>query len=89
MGLQKILNRGDAAKKLLEYKIFAEAVNEVRSGLLEEIVKTKLKDSEGREKAYMAIRALDDVVGKLNSYVSEADFAKQKAKEKKVKEAAK
>lgn len=71
---QIILRKGTQAKTVLDDEIFKEALQSVREGYLDEWENTKIKDSEVREKAYMAVRLLKEIEGRLQAFVSSALF---------------
>ena len=71
--IDKMLRRGNAAKTLLENKVFLQAVQQVEKDLLNEWKASKLNDVGGREKAYLAVKCLDDIVIRLSKYMNEAE----------------
>lgn len=87
--LQKILNRGPAASALLKNKTFQSAITEVKEGLISEWQQTSFKDEHAREKIYLSVRALDDVINKLDRWIGEAEYQKKIEKAKAEKKEAK
>lgn len=78
MPQQDLQSRAHGAKNLLDTPVFRAAVESVRAGLIGEMIGTKARDTELREKAYFSIRALDEVVLRLNAYINEAAFERKR-----------
>jgi len=66
------LARGDAARALLKAEAFMAASNEVVNAYMGQIVSSKPEDTEARERAYMGVKAVQDIVGVLNQWQSVA-----------------
>lgn len=80
--LSKILRRGEKAKRLFDHEIFQTAKQDVRISLMEEWRLSKAKDSETRERIYMAVRLLDELDARLVSYISDAEYERLKSETK-------
>lgn len=73
-----ILRKGSQAKTVLDDEIFQEAVSAVRVRYVETCFNTKLGQTDARENCYRAVRLLDEVVGQLQTYVSDASYEEKK-----------
>lgn len=80
--IEKMLRRGKAAKTLLEKDVFREAVQQVEKDLLNEWKASRINDIDKREKSYLAVKCLDDIVLRLSGYVNEAEAEQAQAKAK-------
>lgn len=78
MDLSRILQRGDKARALVKNEIFQAAKDDVRLQLMEEWRGTKAKDSDTRERIYLAVRLLDDLDARIQHYISEAEYERGK-----------
>jgi hypothetical protein len=59
--LETEVSRGENAKRLLEDELFQEAFSVVRQSLMDEMWNTPIRDTEGRDFLFLAIKALDQV----------------------------
>lgn len=73
-----ILNRGDKAKRLSENEIYRTAKEAVRAAYMEEWRVSRVKDSETRERIFMAVRLLDEIDEKIASYIGDAEYERLK-----------
>ena len=69
-----ILSRGQSAKDMIDNEAYQHAIKEIRSEYVSELLNTKAKDSEIRERAYVAVRILNEVDQRLRSYISNAAY---------------
>lgn len=77
--LRKLLNLGHSAEQLLASEAYQAALKDVEEAYVAEWKKTKFRDTEAREKAYLAVRALADVDAQLRAYVETAAYERQVA----------
>jgi hypothetical protein len=75
------LARGDAAKQLLKSEAFMAVTNELVNGYVGSIVQSKPEDTVGRERAYAAVKAVQDMVSVLNQWQSIAAQIRMAAEE--------
>ena len=71
------IKRSDQAKRILEDKIFIEAVNKIRSDLHNEWLNSDLKNSEQRENIFIMRRMLELVVMQLQSVMETGKIIKK------------
>lgn len=71
------IKRSDQAKRILEDKIFIEAVNKIRSDLNQEWLNSDLKSSEQRENIFVMRRMLELVVMQLQSVMETGKIIKK------------
>lgn len=75
--------RAAAAERILEDRVFDEAVQAVYSDYFTQIVKSEPHETEKREDAYRHLRALFRVKAKLNSYLADGQLAQRQIVEAK------
>lgn len=66
------LARGNAAKELLKSEAFMVATNELVNGYVGGIVNSQPDAAKERESLYAHVKAVQDIVGMLNQWVSVA-----------------
>lgn len=71
--IAKIFSQGTSARELLANEAFRAAFSDLREELVSELLATKAKDADVRERIYLSIRCLDSVAQKLSSYVSDME----------------
>ena len=71
------IKKSDQAKRILEDKIFIEAVNKIRSDLNQEWLNSDLKSSEQRENIFVMRRMLELVVMQLQSVMETGKIIKK------------
>lgn len=65
--------RGTAAKALLDTEAFVVTINELNNEYYASITGSSLEDVKKREAAFFQIRALQDILAHLNSWVQAKD----------------
>jgi hypothetical protein len=65
-----LIDRGIRAQKLLHHELLLEARESIRKALLDKIESSPVRDTEGREKLYLMLKALNDVWGYLEQAVN-------------------
>lgn len=68
---------GDKARSVVTNEAYAEAFEHLRTVYTEAFINTAEGDSAKRERAYMAIRMLDEVKSHLESMMDKGKLAKQ------------
>lgn len=76
--LERLKQLSAGSKTLLDNEAFKTAVEEIEQQLLEEFKRSKAQDSESRETIYLSIRALNDIVARLNGYINAAHYEANK-----------
>lgn len=66
------LARGLAAQELLTNQTFAGVTNELVNTYLQSIVQSEPQDTAARERLYVGVKAVQDIVGTLNQWVAVA-----------------
>ncbi len=79
MDFSKILSRGAQAKTFVDSEIFQQAKEDIRQAYMNEWKLTKAKDTEARERIYLAVRLLDEIDLRLGSYISDAEYERLKS----------
>lgn len=77
------ISRGSKAKQILEEPLFIEAVQKVRTELMNEWLNSDDKNSEQRENIFRMRRMLEVVLMQLQTVMETGKLAKQKQSEKK------
>jgi len=77
------ISRGNKAKQILEEPLFIEAVQKVRTELMNEWLNSDDKNSEQRENIFRMRRMLEVVLMQLQTVMETGKLAKQKQSEKK------
>jgi len=67
---------GDKARSVVENEVYQAAFEEVRTRYTESFINTAETDTATRERAYMAIRMLDEVQAHLESMMDKGKMAK-------------
>lgn len=80
---EKEISRGSKAKQILEEPLFIEAVQKVRTELMNEWLNSDDKNSEQRENIFRMRRMLEVVLMQLQTVMETGKLAKQKQSEKK------
>lgn len=65
-----VLSRGNSAESLLAHPAFHEVVEDLSQNHLHAIVHSRDPDTDGRERSFRQLRALQDLVGELTSRVA-------------------
>lgn len=73
MNEQEMIDRGTAAKELLDHPILHACANALMDTYVGTLIGTAPNDNQSRESAYYQIKGLQDVFGMLNSWVSTKD----------------
>lgn len=68
---------GEKARSVVENETYKEALVTVRNRYVESLINTAEDESAKREKAYMAIRMLEEVEAQLVSVMDKGKLAKQ------------
>lgn len=66
------LARGAAAQELLANQTFAGVTNELVNSYLQSIVQSNPEEAAARERLYVGVKAVQDIVGTLNQWVAVA-----------------
>jgi hypothetical protein len=69
--------RSNDAKYILEHPLYKEAHEKLRTGLLEEIITSPIRDTDAREKLYLMIKMLDSVHTQLKSIMETGTLLKK------------
>jgi hypothetical protein len=67
----------DKARSVVENEVYADAFKEIRERYTDSFINTAEHDTATRERAYMAIRMLDEVQAHLESVMDKGKLAKQ------------
>lgn len=81
MNEQQMIDRGSAAKDLLEHPVFMAVANTLMDTYLSSIVNTAPTENKVRDAAYYQIKGLQDIFAVLNQWVSVKDQILEKNKE--------
>jgi DNA integrity scanning protein DisA with diadenylate cyclase activity len=73
--LDEELRRAQQAKELLEHPLLIEVFDVLRRQVLDTWKNSAVRDAEGRERLFMAIRIVEQVEGLLREYVTTGKFA--------------
>jgi hypothetical protein len=68
MNEEQIVRRGAIASSVLQSDDHISFYQELKSLILESITQTKPEDTSERERLYFQFRAVDDVIGIMQSY---------------------
>jgi len=68
---------GDRARSVVENETYKDAFVTVRNRYIESLINTAEDDTATREKAYMAVRMLEEVESHLVSVMDKGKLAKQ------------
>ncbi len=68
---------GEKARSVVENETYKDALATVRNRYVESLINTAEDESAKREKAYMAIRMLEEVEAQLVSVMDKGKLAKQ------------
>jgi hypothetical protein len=77
------ISRGNKAKQILEEPLFIEAIQKVRTELMNEWLNSDDKNSEQRENIFRMRRMLEVVLMQLQTVMETGKLATQKQSEKK------
>jgi hypothetical protein len=69
------LQRGTAAKSVLENEIYKEAYSEVKSKLINLLINTEYEEGDERDNYYMIIKSLELVQHYMESVLTTGKFA--------------
>ena len=75
MTLDEELRRAQQAKELLEHPLLIVVFDVLRRQVLDTWKNSAVRDAEGRERLFMAIRIVEQVEGLLREYVTTGKFA--------------
>ena len=78
---QEMIDRGTAARELLDNPTFGAAYKTLMDIYLNTLVQTAPNDKESRESAYYQIRGIQDMVGIMNQWIIEKDNILESLKE--------
>ena len=79
---QQKIDRGVRAERLLGDPMLAEGFDAVRQAILAKFETSPVRDTEGRERLFLMLKALNDVKGHLEQAVREGKFAVKLREEK-------
>lgn len=82
-----ILARGEHAKTILDDELFQGAVKEVKDTYTQAIIASDAKDTEARERAFFCIRALEQVVARLEQYQMDGELKRKEIERNDLKKA--
>lgn len=69
------VSRGQEAQMLLEHPLMAKAFDEIRKGLLTAWLESPVRDAEGRESIFYAVKMLDNLRGALKEHITTGKMA--------------
>ena len=75
MALEKEIQRGQQAKRILEDPIYIEALQKVSAELRQEWLNSPIRDTEGRERIYMMKKMLNVLHVQLQSVMETGKLA--------------
>lgn len=78
MTTEERINRGAAAKRLMEDEILTGAFTAVREGYIQAWVSSGQHDVDGRERAYRKLTVLGEVQDQIESYITDGAMARSK-----------
>lgn len=81
MNEQEMIDRGTAARELLDNQTFQAAYKTLIDIYLNALVQTAPNEAQSRESAYYQIRGLQDMVGIMNQWIIEKDNILESLKE--------
>lgn len=67
--------RGERAQALLKDEIFAEAIEQVRAGIVTAWSNAPIRDKEGHHELKLMLKLLDDVVRNIESVIDNGKIA--------------
>lgn len=74
------MNKSDRAKSLLNDEWFTGEIDSIRASLLGVITNSDETDIDIRERAYLKLRLLDEIMGHFSSIASEDQLVKKRWK---------
>lgn len=77
MSLEKDLQDGDAANRILNDELFVSLVSGLKQDLLDRIANTAPSDTEAREAAYFEIRGIEAIFTKLKALADNGLYARR------------
>jgi hypothetical protein len=77
MFTKRDIELSDKARSVVENEVYTEAFDTIRNRYIESLINTAEDDVQKRERAYTAIRMLDEVQSHLLSVMDKGKLAKQ------------
>ena len=77
MFTRRDIELGEKARSVVENEVYTEAFDTIRNRYIESLINTAEDDVQRRERAYTAIRMLDEVQSHLVSVMDKGKLAKQ------------
>ena len=75
MEVEKEIQRGQQAKRILEDPIYVEAIQKVSQELDQEWINSPIRDTEGRERIYMMKKMLNVLLVQIKSVLETGKLA--------------
>lgn len=67
--------RGQEATNLLEHPLMSKAFEDIRKGLMQAWLDSPVRDAEGRESIFYAVKMLDNLKGALKEHITTGKMA--------------
>jgi hypothetical protein len=75
MDREQAIERGNHAARLLSDSLYVESFDKVRQALLAKFESSPARDTEGRERLYMMLKALNDARAVLEQVMNDGKVA--------------
>ena len=79
---EKELERGRIAASLLENEIYKEAVEKVKTAIIDTWANSPIRDTEGQHELRLMLKCLNDVQGHIQTVMQTGQMAKIQQEEK-------
>lgn len=83
MNADKELERGRIAASLLDNEIYKEAVESVRTAIIDTWANSPIRDTEGQHELRLMLKCLNDIQGHVQQVMNTGTMAKIQQEEKK------
>lgn len=74
------MNKADRAQTLLNDDWFKEEIDSIRNSLISQITNSSEHDIDSRERAYLKLRLLDEIMGHFSSIAASDQLVKRRWK---------
>jgi hypothetical protein len=74
------MNKADRAQTLLNYEWFQEEIESIRKSLISTLTNSNETDIDVRERCYLKLRVLDEIIGHFSSIASSDQLVKRRWK---------
>ena len=82
MDNEQAINRGKHAERIVKDEIYVESWEKVRQAIFTAWEKAPVRDTEGRERLFLMLKALNDAKGALEQVMRDGQVAQHLVEEK-------